>query len=410
MPVFTYRAFTVGGRARGGVIDAETSRAAWQDLRTRGFYPTDLQEQKVNQKVDHTLDPATGGPWTARRLGAAELAAATRQLATLVEAGVPAAEALGAVAEQADHPVLVRALTVARARLHEGEPLADALAASPRVFPPLFRDLVRAGEASGALATVLARLADHVETSAAVRARVRAALTYPAVMTGASAAVLAFLLAWVVPQLTELFQEAGARLPLATRILIALTAGVERIWWAALGGGALAAWAVRRWAAHPAGRARVDAALLRVPVMGRLVARAAVARLARTLATLLAGGVPLEAALGIAGAAAGNRPIGDAIADAREAVRQGEPLAPALRRSPLLPPLLVRLAAAGERSGTLGEMLERAAGAYEREVEAGVATLTSLLEPLLVLTMGGVVLALVAAVLLPLFDLNGLVR
>jgi general secretion pathway protein F len=398
MPVFTYRALTDGGRARGGVIDAETPRAAWQELRTRGFYPTDVREQRV------------GASWTVRRLPAVELASATRQLATLVGAGVPVAEALGAVGEQADHPALVRALVVARARLHEGEGLAEALAASPRVFPPIFPDLVRAGEASGALATVLARLADHTEASAAVRARVRAALTYPAVMTAATAAVLAFLLAWVVPELTELFREAGARLPLATRILIALTAGVGRIWWVALAGGAAAAWTVRRWAARPAGRARLDAALLRVPLVGRLVAKAAVARLARTLATLLTGGVPLETALGIAGAAAGNRAIDDAVAAAREAVRQGEPLAPALRRSALLPPLLVRLAAAGERSGTLGEMLERAAAAYEREVEAGVASLTSLVEPLLVLVMGGVVLALVAAVLLPLFDLNGLVH
>jgi general secretion pathway protein F len=398
MPVFTYRALTEGGRSRGGVIDAETSRAAWHELRTRGFYPTDLREQ------------AAGPGWTVRRLGAGELAAATRQLATLVGAGVPVAEALGAVAEQADHPALVRALTVARAKLHEGETLADALAASPRVFPPLFRDLVRAGEASGALAAVLARLAGHTEASAAVGARVRAALTYPAVMTAATAAVLAFLVAWVVPELTTLFHDAGAELPLATRILIAATAALRRTWWALLAAGALGTWAARRWAAAPAGRARLDAALLRVPVAGRLAAKAAVARVARTLATLLGGGVPLESALGIAGAAAANRPIGDALADAREAVRRGEALAPALRRSGLLPPLLVRLAAAGERSGTLGEMLEHAAAAYEREVEAGVAALTALVEPVLVLAMGAVVLALVAAVLLPLFDLNGLVR
>ncbi|HYR97320.1 MAG TPA: type II secretion system inner membrane protein GspF [Candidatus Binatus sp.] len=406
MPVFAYRALTVGGRTRGGVIDAETPRAAWQELRTRGFYPTDLQQQTVGQTVGQT----PGATWTARRLGTAELAAATRQLATLVEAGVPVAEALGAVAEQADHPALVRALTLARARLHEGESLADALAASPRVFPELFRDLVRAGEASGAIATVLVRLADHIEASAAVRARLRAALTYPAVMTAATAAVLAFLLAWVVPQLTELFRDAGAELPVATRMLIALTSGVGRLWWAVLAGGAAAAWGARRSAASPAGRAWLDATVLRVPLLGRLLAKAAVARLARTLATLLAGGVPLEAALGIAGAAAGNRPIADAIAAAREAVRQGEPLAPALRRSALLPPLLVRLTAAGERSGTLGDMLERAATACERDVEAGVAALTALVEPVLVLVMGGVVLALVAAVLLPLFDLNGLVR
>src|SRR5438094_539560 len=245
MPVFAYRALTGGGRARGGVIGAESARAAWQELRARGVYPTDLREQ------------AAGAGWAGSRLGAEELAAATRQLATLVGAGVPVAEALAAVAEQSEHPTLVRGLTVAEARLREGEPLADALAASPRVFPPLFRDLVRAGEASGALATVLA------------------------------------------------------------------------------------------------------------------------------------GGLPLDAALGIAGAATGNRRLTDAVAGAREAVRRGEPLAPALAATGVFPPLVLHLAAVGERAGSLGPMLERAAAAYEREVETAVSAATALAEPPLVPGQGG---------------------
>src|SRR5207247_1860596 len=311
MPVFAYRALTGGGGARGGVIGAESARAAWQELRARGVYPTELREQ------------AAGTGWAGRRLGAEELAAATRQLATLAGAGVPVAEALAAVAGRGEPPTLGRGLPVAEARLREGEPLADALAASPRVFPPLFRDLVRAGEASGALATVLARLADHAEASAALRARLRAALTYPAVMSAATVAVLAFLLAWVVPQLTQLFAETGTRLPLATRLLIGATGCVRRTWWLILAAGAGAAWALARWAATPAGRAR---------------------------------------------------------------------------------------SAVGGRAGSLGRMLERAAAACEREVETAVSAATALVEPLLVLVMGGVVLALVAAVLLPLLDLNGLVR
>src|SRR6059036_2857267 len=396
MPVFAYRALTGGGRARGGVIGAESARAAWQELRARGVYPTDLREQ------------AAGAAWAGRRLGAEELAAATRQLATLVGAGVPVAEALAAVAEQSEHPALVRGLTVAGARLREGEPLADALAASPRVFPSMFRDLVRAGEAGGALATVLARLADHTEASAALRARLRAALTYPAVMAAATAAVLVFLLAWVVPQLTQLFAETGTRLPLATRALIAVRSVVGRTWWLLLLAGAGAAWALARWAAMPAGRARLDAALLGAPLAGPIVRKAAVARFARTLGTLLAGGLPLDAGLGIAGAATGNRRLADAVASAREAVRRGEPLAPALAATGVFSPLVLHLAAVGERAGSLGPMLERAA-AYEREVETAVSAATALVEPLLVLVMGGVVLALVAAVLLPLLDLNGLV-
>src|SRR5205807_895927 len=259
MPVFAYRALTGGGRARGGVIGAESARAAWQELRARGVYPTELREQ------------AAGTGWAGRRLGAEELAAATRQLATLAGAGVPVAEALAAVAEQSEHPALVRGLTVAGARLREGEPLADALAASPRVFPPLFR------------------------------------------------------------------------------ALIAVTSVVGRTWWLLLLAGAGAAWALARWAATPAGRARLDAALLGAPLAGPIVRKAAVARFARTLGTLLAGGLPLDVALGIAGAATGNRRLADAVASAREAVRQGEPLAPALRRAGVFPPLVVHLAAVGER-------------------------------------------------------------
>src|SRR5437773_2774281 len=340
MPVFAYRALTGGGRARGGVIGAESARAAWQELRARGVYPTELREQ------------AAGTGWAGRRLGAEELAAATRQFATLAGAGVPVAEALAAVAEQSEHPALVRGLTVA-----------------------------------GALATVLARLADHTEASAALRARLRAALTYPAVMAAATVAVLVFLLAWVVPQLTQLFAETGTRLPLATRLLIAVTSVVGRTWWLLLVAGAGAAWGLARWAATPAGRARLDAALLGAPLAGPIVRKAAVARFARTLETLLAGGLPLDVALGIAGAATGNCRLADAVASAREAVRQGEPLAPALRRTGVFPPLVVHLAAVGERAGALGAMLERAAAAYEREVETTISAATALVEPPLVRVM-----------------------
>jgi len=398
MPVFAYRALTAAGRARGGVIDAESTRAAWQALRVRGVFPTDLREQ------------GAGPTWTRRRLRAADLAAATRALATLIGAGLPVAEALAAVAEQSEHPALVRGLTLAQARIREGEPLADALAASPRVFGPLACDLVRAGEASGALAVVLGRLAEHTAAAAAVRARLRAALTYPAVMTLATAAVLAFLLAWVVPQVTQLFVETGARLPLATRALLAVTRLAGETWWAALPLGAGAIFALRAWAATPAGAARLDAASLRLPIAGAVVRKAALARLARTLATLLESGVPLEAALGIAAGATGNRRLAGAVAEARSAVREGEALAPALGATGAFPPLLLRLAAVGERGGSLGETLARAADAYEGEVAAAVETVTALAEPLLILVMGGVVLALVAAILLPLFELSALVR
>jgi general secretion pathway protein F len=396
MPVFAYRAFGADGAACGGVIGADSLRTARQALRSRGVYPTELREQAV--------------PRWERRPPPAALAAATRQLATLAGAGVPLAEALGVVAAQADHPALVRALTGAHGALLEGRPLADALAASPVVFPPLFSELVRAGEASGALPAVLLRLAEHTEATAAARARLRATLAYPAVMALATVAVLGFLLAWVVPEVARLFADAGARLPLATRALLLVTRVTSAVWWLVALALAAAAWGLRAWAATPAGRAHVDRLVLRLPVAGPLVRRAAVARIARTLASLLAGGVPLAPALGIARATAGNRHLADAVTAVGGAVERGEPLALALEASGEFPPLLVRLAAVGERGGSLPAMLERAAVTYEGEAAAAAAGLAALVEPALVLVMGGVVLALVLAILLPLFELNTLVR
>src|SRR5262249_7301398 len=395
MPVFAYRALTASGHGRRGVIDAESTRAAWQALRSRGIFPTELAEDRVSAP--------RAGRW---RAAAGELAAAPRALAPLVTAGVPVTEALAAVGEETEQPVLANALTHAHARLREGVPLADALGASPAVFAPLFCDVVRAGELSGALPAVLLRLADHAEASAATRARLRAALTYPVVMVLATLAGLALLLPWVVPQVTHLFAESGAQLPLATRVLVSITHLVAVSWWIMLPLAVGAAMGIAAWARTDAGRERVDATLLRLPLVAGLVRKVASARLARTLATLLAGGGPLQAALGIAIPVMGNRALAAAVTRAREAGREGPPVGQG-RPSP---PLLVRLAAVGERGGSLADTLERAAVAHEGEVERALAALVALVEPALILAMGGVVLVLVAAILLPLFELNELVR
>jgi general secretion pathway protein F len=395
MPVFAWRALSAAGRAHAGTIDADTSRAAWQALRARGVYPTDVRE-------------ATGrSGW--RPPGAGERALVLRQLATLVRAGVPLAEALADTQAGAGHPTLAAALGVARTRLAAGEPLATALAASPRAFPPC-ADLVRAGEASGALPAVLLRLADHAERSAALRARVRAALVYPAVMTAATAVIVGFLMAWVVPEVSRLFADSGRPLPLATRLLLLLAHLVRATWWIALPIGMALAAALLRFARTPAGRARLDALAIGLPVAGPLVRTAAVARFARALATLVGGGVRLEDALAIAGAATANVHLARAVARAREAVREGAALAAALAGTGELPATLVRLVAAGERSGALAETLGHAADASEVQVERAVTGLVALVEPALVLVMGGVVLGLVVAVLLPLVDLSTLVR
>jgi general secretion pathway protein F len=391
MPVFAYHAFDASGRTHAGVIDADSLRAAWQRLRARGMYPTDVRGD---------ARPAVGG-----RVRPHELAAATRQLAALVGVGVPASDALDAVAGQAPPP-LARALTLARARVHEGRPLAEALGESPRLFSPLYCNLVRAGEASGTLATILARLARHTETAARTRARIVQALTYPAIVVGASLLVVAFVAASVVPQVARLFAETGTPLPLATRLLVAATDLGARTWWLWALVMLLSAAGLRRWSASARGRVPCDRLLLALPVVGSLAATAAAARLARTLATLLASGIPLEAALGLAATATGNAGVGAATVAAREAVRRGEPLAQALGESGLLPPLFLHMVATGERGGTLAAALEQAADAHDAETERALATALALLEPVLVVAMGAVVLGLVLAVLLPLLDFD----
>src|SRR5262249_14563945 len=267
----------------------------------------------------------------------------------LVAAGVPVAEALEDAAEATEHPRLVRALTRVRAAVREGRPLADALAACPDEFPAIYRELVRASEAAGALAPVLGRLAAYLERPGAIRARLRAALAYPAVMALAVTAVLIFLLTWVLPQMAQLFAETGAPLPLPTRALLLAGTVASRTWAAWLLALAVGAVALRSWLASRAGRAPFYARVLGLRAVGRLVGAAALARAAHTLATLLAGGVRLEVALDLAAATAGNARIAAALTAARDAVRQGQPLAPALRASGVVPASVLRLVATRQR-------------------------------------------------------------
>jgi general secretion pathway protein F len=394
MPVFAYRARTGAGRAEHGIVDAESLRGAWQQLRARGVFPTELRAGD---------DAEPGG-----RVDAAELAAATGQLATLVAAGVPVAEALEGVAADTPQAVLRHALTRVRARLREGASLADALAVRPDVFPPLHRELVRAGESSGALAEVLARLARDGAAALARRARLRAALVYPAVMLTTTSLVLAFLLVWVVPQVSRLFAETGTPLPLATRALVAVATALRAGWWLCALVALLGGVAVQRWYATPAGRRVLDGLVLRAPIAGRLVAALATGRVARTLATVLAHDVPLAQALGLAAATAGNVQVADAIARVRETVLRGDALAPALRAHGLFGASLCRLVATGERTGALGTAFAHAADAQEAAVERALATALGLVEPVLIVVMGGAVLVLVLAILVPILTLNPL--
>jgi len=409
MPIYAYTGLTAQGRAVTGVIDADTPKGARLSLRHTGIFPTAISEERATQ----TASPAntTSGP-TRRfeRVPARELALLTRQLATLTRAGLPLVECLGTLIEQMEHAPLKRVLSHVRQQVREGRSLADALQAHPRVFSSIYINMVRAGEESGTVETVLARLADYSEVQARLLRTVQSALTYPLLMVLVASAILVFLLAYVVPQVTRIFSETGQKLPLVTRLLIGLSSFLADYWWMLLVISAVGMLGGARLLRTSKGREWYDRLLLRLPWIGRLLQRLSVARVARTLSTLLASGVPLLSALAIVTHLVSNSLLRRALEEARASVQEGESLAAPLKRSGLFPALLIQMITVGERSGELEGLLTRAAEAYDEEVATSLARLTSLLEPLTILVMGGVVLFIVLAILLPIFELNQLVH
>jgi len=323
---------------------------------------------------------------------------------------LPLVECLGTLIEQMEHAPLKRVLSHVRQQVREGRSLADALQAHPRVFSSIYINMVRAGEESGTVETVLARLADYSEVQARLLRTVQSALTYPLLMVLVASAILVFLLAYVVPQVTRIFSETGQKLPLVTRLLIGLSSFLADYWWMLLVISAVGMLGGARLLRTSKGREWYDWLLLRLPWIGRLLQRLSVARVARTLSTLLASGVPLLSALDIVTHLVSNSLLRRALEEARASVQEGESLAAPLKRSGLFPALLIQMITVGERSGELEGLLTRAAEAYDEEVATSLARLTSLLEPLTILVMGGVVLFIVLAILLPIFELNQLVH
>ena len=414
MPVYAYKGLNDKGRNVGGVVDADSPKTARQKLRRSGIFPTELNETR-----DHTAGGSAAGRLGGysfdlagmfERITPQDVALVTRQLATLVGAGLPLVECLGALVEQVDGSKLKKILSQVRAMVVEGSTLADAMNQHPAVFNGLFVNMVRAGEASGALDIVLVRLAEYTERSAALRAKVRSALTYPVFMGIASMSILFFLLSYVVPKVTRIFEETHAQLPTVTIVLLAISGFLSNYWWLILGLIAAAVIAVRVSNRTPAGRLRFDGITLRIPYFGKVLKKVALARFARTLSTLLLGGIPLLQSLDIVKHVVQNLVIANAIEDGRNSIREGHSVADPLKKSGLFPPLLVHMIAVGEKSGELEQMLSRAADAYDGEVEASVSALSSIMEPILTIFMGGVVLFIVMAILLPIFELNELVK
>lgn len=408
MAVFEFTGVdAASGKSVKGYRDAENPRALRAALKKDGILLASAQEgseKKIKKRgeVDFLA--------FFRRVSAGEVAIMTRQLATLVRAGIPLVDSITALVEQVEQPELVRVLSSVRESLKEGTSFSKSLGLHPKVFPPLYINMVAAGEASGMLEVVLERLADFMESQSRLKGKLTAALAYPVAMGFFATGLVVFLMMFVVPQLTSIFENLGQELPWYTRLLIFSSGMLTGYWWllAALGG--LSAWLFVRWKRTKAGHLKWDSLQLTMPLFGRLNLLAAIARFTRTLATLLGSGVQLLPAMEIGRNVLENIKLENVITLAIGSIREGESIAEPLKRSGAFPPMLTHMIAVGERSGQLEQMLENVSRAYEAEVETKLAAVTSLLEPIMIVIMGGAVGFIVVSIMMPLMQMNNIVQ
>ncbi len=405
MPVFAYKGVEAGGRSTRGFVDAENARAARAKLRGDGITPTELTEGGPKAVQATAASSLSFTLPSLRRIGGIDLAIATRQLATLVGAGIPLVDALAALSQQIENARLKTVFGEVRDKVNEGASLADALdQAGP--FSSLYISMVRAGETGGALEQVLERLADYLEGQQRLRNRVTSIIAYPLAMLGFATVVVVALVTVVLPQITELLESLDQPLPFYTRAIITLSDVMRAWWWAFLALGVLGALGLRFAIGTERGRATWDATKLRLPVLGRVARQIATSRFTRTLGTLLSGAIPITRALDISKHVTNNVVIGRAIDTARDAVTEGASLAAPLRASGHFPPMVTQMIEVGEQSGELEAMLVKIAETYDDQVETSVQRFTALLEPALILLMVGIVLVIILATLVPLLQIT----
>src|SRR5277367_3073688 len=405
MGAFEYTALDAQGKERKGLIEGDTPKHVRQLLRDKHLLPMEIQETAQRE-----LKKSRARGFMRRGLSTLDLALLTRQLATLLHSGLPLEESLQAVAEQTEKPRVQRIVLGVRSKVVEGHPLADGLRDFPQAFPEIYRATVSAGEQSGKLDQVLERLSDYTESRQVMGQQVSNALVYPIVLMVLSFGIVSFLLAYVVPQVVAVFESSHQELPLATRILIGMSDLIRHYWVYALIAAAAVIWGFLRWLKHPDARLRFDRFLLRVPVAGRLIRGLNTGRFSRTFSILTASAVPVLEALRISAEVVTNLPMRRAVEEAASRVREGAPIGKSLAARKLFPPMMIHLISSGESSGELESMLERAAVNQEQEVNTLVTAMTGLLGPLLIVAMGGIVMVIVIAMLLPIFEMNNLIR
>lgn len=413
MAVYEYKAIAKSGKPAKGMIDADSPASARRKLRDLDLYPTDIAEVSGAKAATRVAVEGATAPGEAQkrdfsfsRVTVRDVALLTRQFSVLLAAGMPLVEALTALLDQVTKPRLRRAVYDIRDHVKGGGTLADAIARHPRIFSSLYSNMVRAGEASGALEQVLARLADIEEHQAKLRARVLSTLAYPCFMAVFAVGVIAFLMVVIVPNITKIFEKQKQELPDVTKVMIGVSHFVGHYWWLLILAviGLVALW--RLWVGSERGRRRWDAWQLKVPVYGQLHLKFICARFSRTLGTMLESGLTMMKALDVVKSVVGNTVIEASMADVKAGVRRGKDLAGPLKETGLFPPMLIHMVDLGQRSGDIDNMLIKVADTYDEDVRLAIDAMVALMEPVIIIIMGVFVGFLVLSILLPILNMS----
>jgi general secretion pathway protein F len=420
MPVYAWKGLNAAGKSATGTRDSDGPKSLRQTLRKEGIFISEVREVVGGKQNRQALGTGSSGTKGLRRevdikgfferVKPRDVAVFTRQMATLLHAGIPLAEAMGALSEQSDNKKFQMILAGIRQKVNEGGSFADAMTENPKVFPELYTNMVRSGETAGNLDAVLARLAEFLDAQIELRNKVSSAMAYPILMMIVGSLVLGFLMTVVVPPIAGIFADSGKALPWNTQLLVLIADIAGGYWWAVLPALTLMVLLVRRWVRKPKGRAFTDRLKLRLWLVGKLVRFIAVARFSRTLATMLASGVPVLTALDIVKRVLNNTVLEKVVEDARVAIREGESIAATLKKSGEFPSMMCHMVAVGERSGQLEAMLENVAGAYERDVATEVGKLTSILAPIMIVVMAVGVGFIVFSILMPIIEMGQMVQ
>jgi type IV pilus assembly protein PilC len=403
MPEFAYKARTPAGTVTQGVFEAPDQRTALDRLRAQKLIITE-----INESVPGLLEALQKYNPLKPTVGSRDIVLFSRQLSTLVSAGVALVNGLNILLEQIESPPFRVVVTKVKEDIEAGFSIADALKKHPQVFTELYVAMIKAGEVGGILDTILERLSGYLESAEELRRKVKGAMMYPAVVCTIAGAVTIFLLVGVIPTFKEIFAGFGAELPLPTRIVIGISEFLQEKWYICLGVPVGLFFLGKRWIKTESGRKMFDTQVLKMPLFGALLKKVAVSKFTRTLGTLVKSGVPILQALETVARTAGNKVIEEAIMNARESIREGERISDPLKKSGVFPPMVVQMIAVGEETGNLDSMLTKIADFYDQEVDAAVKGLTSMIEPIVIVFMGIVIGGIVIAMFIPMFELGQL--